>query len=245
MAVLSYAQPPATEFAVASVKLYKDDGVDRNSHNSYGPQGIDFRCSLGFAIGEAYSFPVGRIVGPESLTKETWWRALAQDYVIVAKSAEPASKDQLRVMLQSLLVSRFKLALHREAKTSPVYKLVVAKDGPRLEESKSDRGFSLLVSSNGFEFNNAEMIRLSGFLSGRVNRIVIDQTGLTGLYNFLLMKPEDLREGPGVKSEGISAESQSPGTFANSLKRLGLQLLPGIAPVDYLVVDHIERPSEN
>jgi hypothetical protein len=66
--------PDPPKFDVASVKPYKDDGVgDRELHNSYGTQGINFQCALPFAIGEAYNFPVGRIVGPDSLTKETLW----------------------------------------------------------------------------------------------------------------------------------------------------------------------------
>ena len=101
--VFGQTAPPA--FEVASVKLYKDDGVgDRGLHNSYGLQGVDFRCALALAIGEAYNFPVGRIVGPGSLTKEALWGALSQGYSIVAKSAEPSSRDQLRLMLQSLFV---------------------------------------------------------------------------------------------------------------------------------------------
>jgi uncharacterized protein (TIGR03435 family) len=243
----AFGQTAPPVFEVASVKLYKDDGAgDRRLHNSYAPQGVDFRCALAFAIGEAYSFPVGRIVGPESLTKEALWEALSQDYAIVAKSAQPVSRDQLRLMLQSLLSDRFKLTMHREAKTSPVYKLVVAKDGPRLEESKSGGDFSMFVSNDGFVFANAEMIRISGFLTGRVDRTVVDQTGLKGLYNFTLRRPEELREDPsGLKSEGISATSLSAGAFADALKDLGLQLIAGTAPVDYLVVDHVERPSEN
>ena len=102
------------------------------------------------------------------------------------------------------------------------------------------------VSDRGFVFDNAEMIRISGFLTGRVDRIVVDQTGLKGLYNFTLRPPEELREDPaGVKSEGISATSASARAFTDALKNLGLQLIAGTATVDYLVVDHVERPSEN
>ncbi|HXE65295.1 MAG TPA: M56 family metallopeptidase [Bryobacteraceae bacterium] len=235
------------KFEVASIKLYKDDGVgDRGLHNSYRPQSVGFRCSLAFAIGDAYNFPVGRIVGPGSLTKEALWGALQQIYDIEARAEEPVSKAQLRLMMQSLLADRFKLTMHREARTSPVYKLTVAKDGPRMEESKRNGDFNMSASNNGFVFTNAEMIRLSGFLTGRVDRTVVDQTDLKGLYNFNLKMPDDLREGAaGVKSDGISAESPSAGAFAGPLKSLGLQLVAGTAPVDYLVVDHVESPSGN
>jgi uncharacterized protein (TIGR03435 family) len=157
------------------------------------------------------------------------------------------SKDQLRLMLQSLLADRFKRKTHREAKPSPVYKLIVATDGPKLEQAKSNGDdFRMSGNANGFVFTNAEMIRLSGFLSGRVGRIVVDQTGLKGLYNFTLTKPAELLQDPAVvKSEGLPPASQSAGAFADALKALGLQLVAGTAPVDYLVVDHVEHPSEN
>src|SRR6185312_6903005 len=86
------------KFEVASIKLYKDDGVgDRGLHNSYRPQSVGFRCSLAFAIGDAYNFPVGRIVAPGSLTKEALWGALQQIYDIEARAEEPVSKAQLRL----------------------------------------------------------------------------------------------------------------------------------------------------
>jgi uncharacterized protein (TIGR03435 family) len=233
-------------FEVASVKLMDDGTGARNSRNIYGPQGIDFGCSLAFIIGEAYNFPVGRIIGPQSLTKEALWGSLSRGYVIAAKAAQPVSKDQLRLMLQSLLADRFQLAMHRESRTSPVYKLVVATGGPKLEESQSGGSFSMSASDNGFVFRNAESIRISSFLSGRVNRIVVDQTGLKGFYDFTLKMPEDLRlTSPGVKTQGVSVDSPPAGAFADALKQLGLQLVAGTLPVDYLVVDHVEQPSGN
>lgn len=235
-------------FEVASVKLYKDDGVGpRNSHTSYSPQGVDFGGrSLGFIIGEAYNFTGGRIVGPGSLTKEAVWGSLAQGYDIVAKADHAVPKDQLRLMLQSLLAERFKLKVHWEAKTDPVYRLAVANGGPKLEESQETEGtFAMSCGPDEIVFRNAEMMRLSGFLSGQVDRIVVDQTGLKGLYNFSLKRPGDTLQDPRAKPEGRSPDSPSAGTFADALKHLGLQLIAGTAPVDYLVVDHIERPSEN
>jgi uncharacterized protein (TIGR03435 family) len=227
-------------FDVASVKLWKDDGVSpRNSHSTYGPQGIDFEArTLGFIIGEAYKFPVGLVV-PGSYTNE-----FRRGYDIVAKADHAVPKEQLRLMLQSLLADRFNLRLHRETRTSLVYRLVTAKGGPKLEESE---GGDLVMSgtAQGFTFRNAEMFRLTGYLSSFADRIVVDDTGLTALYNFAVKMPEDLRQNSPVKSDGRSPDSASADVFAEVLKPLGLRLIAGTAPVEYLVIDHLERPSEN
>ena len=74
---------------------------------------------------------------------------------------------------------------------------------------------------------------------------VVDATGLQGVYNFTLRIPEDVRKNPPAKSEGISPDSLSASRFADSLKRLGLQLAPGNDSLEYLIVDHVERPTAN
>jgi uncharacterized protein (TIGR03435 family) len=239
---------PAPKFEVASVKLYQDDGVSpRNLHNSYTPQGIDFRETLALIIADAYNTPLGRIQGPGSLTKEALWAPLRVGYDIVAKADHPAPRDQLRLMLQSLLADRFKLTLHSESKTGPVYRLTVAKGGPRLETSDATGGFVLTNTPDGLVFRNSEMLRLVGFLSGRVDRAVVDQTGLNGFYNFVLKMPPSAGPDQAAvkKSEGLSPETPSAFDFADALKQLGLQLIPARASVDYLVIDSVEPPSEN
>jgi uncharacterized protein (TIGR03435 family) len=66
-----------------------------------------------------------------------------------------------------------------------------------------------------------------------------------GLYNFAVKMPEDLRQRSPVKSDGRSPDSASADVFAEVLRPLGLRLIAGMAPVEYLVIDHLERPSEN
>jgi len=235
------------KFEVASVKLFKDDGGPRNSA-VYGPQGVNFGgLTLAVIIGEAYQVPVTRIQGTGSLTKEELWMPLRQGYDIGAKADHPVPKDQLRLMLQSLLAERFKLVLHREAKTSLIYKLVVARNGPKLDQAQSAEPFSFSNDPAGYSFRGADTARFSAFLSGNVDRPVVDQTGLRELYNFILKRPEDMpRDKSRLKGDGgISPESPSAATFGEALKQLGLQLLSDRAPVDYLVVDSVEKPSEN
>lgn len=178
------AAPVATraEFDVASVKPYDREGGGPRNSNSYSPQGITFGgCSLGFIIGEAYNFPAGRIVGPGSLTKEALWASLAQGYDIVAKSDHEVPKEQLRLMLQSLLTDRFKLTLHHENRTESVYRLTVARGGAKLEESnEAASGFAFSPGPGGYVFRNAEMPRFTSILSGLIDRNVVDETALKG-----------------------------------------------------------------
>jgi uncharacterized protein (TIGR03435 family) len=80
-----------------------------------------------------------------------------------------------------------------------------------------------------------------------VDRAVVDQTGLNGLYNFALKMPPSAGPDQAAvkKSEGLSPETPSAFDFADALKQLGLQLIPARASVDYLVIDSVEPPSEN
>ncbi len=240
------AQAPP-RFEVASIKPYQENGGPRNSV-SYGPQGINFGgLSLAFIIGEAYNFPVGRIIGPDSLTKEALWTPLSQGYDIVAKADQPIPKAELRLMLQSLLADRFKLTFHWEAKTGPVYRLVIAAGAPKLGDGNAAGSVSISRTPDGYAFQNAEMIRLVGILSGRVNRVVLDQTGLQGVYNFVLKTPAAVGQDLAAvkKQDRLSPDALSAPDFAEGLKQLGLQLVSDRAPVDYLIVDSVERPSEN
>jgi uncharacterized protein (TIGR03435 family) len=233
-------------FDVASIKPALDDAGTgpRNFRRSYTPQGIDFRgLTLGFIISEAYRFPPGRIVGPNSLTKQALWEPLTKGYDITARAGGAVPREQLRLMLQSLLADRFQLKIHRESKSGPVYRLVVAKGGPKLEESESNGDLVMSRTADALVFRNAEIFRLAGSLS--LDRMVVDETGLKGFYNFTVKLPEDLRQNPPVKSETPSPDSPSAALFADVLKPLGLQLIAATAPVDYLVIDHVERPSGN
>ena len=233
-------------FDVASVKLVVDESGPRNRF-VYDRDGVNIRgCALAFIIAEAYDFPLGRLQGPGSLTKESLWKPLGQGYDIAAKTDHPASKDQLRLMLQSLLQERVGLTMHHESRTAPVYSLTVAKDGPKLEKAEGEE-FSVSVSSAGFVFRNTSMVRLISFLSGRLDRPVIDSTGLTGLYNFVLKSSDE--PAPDSQSKKF-AETPSPDTpsaaiFEETLKRMGLQLVKGRGAIDYLAVDQVTPPSAN
>ena len=229
-------------FDAASVRLHQDDGVGkRDTRVSYGPQNVDFRgLALGFIIGEAYAIPVGHVVGATSDVTSAL-RGL-QGYDIEARAARAASRDDLRGMVRSLLTDRFKLTLHHEQREVPVFRLSVANGGSKLRPAQSG-DLATTASPDGFVFRNAEVSRLAGFLSTFVGREVVDETGLKGLYDFTIRMPDGYT--PASAKAGIATgDAPDAASFAGPLRALGLQLAAGRASIDYLVVDHVERPSD-
>jgi|HubBroStandDraft_5_1064220.scaffolds.fasta_scaffold167156_1 uncharacterized protein (TIGR03435 family) len=148
-------------------------------------------------------------------------------------------------MLQKILVDRFHLKYHYDLKALPVYALVVGKNGVRMTEIQPG------LDANGMKFGGGRqvgrgLIRSMGQpmkplvnqLSIELKRPVVDRTGLKGFYNFTLRwTPED-----GAPPEGDVA---APSIFTAVQEELGLKLEPAKAPVQVLVIDNLERPSEN
>jgi len=184
----------------------------------------------------------------------------------VAASEVPAYQSltnrQRGQMLQKVLADRFHLQVHRESRNRPVYALVVAKSGIKIKEvsadkpsastsKPSDSGFAhgaTIFSTGPGEITGhaATMADLALSLSNRearsLGRLVVDRTGLPGKYDFTLELP--VAE-PGDKSDG-NANQPDPGTLFTALQeQLGLKLQPATVPTEYLVIDRIERPTEN
>jgi uncharacterized protein (TIGR03435 family) len=161
----------------------------------------------------------------------------------------------MRLRVQDLLANRFGLRVHHSVKNLPVLALVVAKGGPRFSEAKElshpaadTDGPSVRMSANGnqwvLDFRNASLHYLILALSGQpeiTGRVLVDKTGLTGGYTFKLQWQQQDLTGAGL------AGSELPGaTLYTALReQLGLKLDSQNGPVDVLVIDHIERPSEN
>src|SRR5690349_3137039 len=137
LAILCLARaqtPPAARpaFEVASVKVHIRTPGPLRAYSHVQPAGIDFNnVALKGCIRSAYGMEAYRILGGPD------WTA-SERYDIVAKAAAAAPKDQLMLMLQTLLEDRFKLKVHRETRELPVYGLVVARNGPKLRPGKED-----------------------------------------------------------------------------------------------------------
>ena len=167
-----------------------------------------------------------------------------------AEWQQPESrKVMLRTMLQTLLADRCKLAVHREMKETRSTTLVVAKGGPKFKQTDptvehpdgQPLPFGGVVVSNkdAIHFYGTSMASLSSFLSSLANRghPVQDKTGLTGLYDFTFSaSPADFSD---PETPPLEA------TFLSGLNNLGLKLDTEKGQVETLVVDHIERPTEN
>jgi uncharacterized protein (TIGR03435 family) len=172
----------------------------------------------------------------------------SETYDIEAKIAEadgPAFRKLLPMqrnpMLQTILATRFHLVCHFETRTLPVYALVVTKSGPKLKpvqpailpDGRKDPG-GIKMSRNEITATGASMPPLLHVLQMQLGRPVVDRTGLTGNYDFTLNWTPSTAD----------AES-GPSIFTALQEQLGLKLQPVKAPIPILVVDHIERPSEN
>ena len=169
-------------------------------------------------------------------------------------------KTMLQAMLQSLLEDRFKLKVHREIKDEPVYLLTVAKGGPKFKESdptvEHPDGAKLpwggvLVQSKGtpmlYDTSMASLATLLSSLGGQGSgRQIEDKTGLAGRYD-ITIKPPDMGQAPPSPGDaGGAAAAPDPASMLFTLvEALGLKLEPGKQPVETLVIDHIEKPSEN
>jgi uncharacterized protein (TIGR03435 family) len=159
---------------------------------------------------------------------------------------------QVRLMAQSLLADRFKLQVHHEAKELPVYVLVLAKNGPKFTENNSHPELGG-ISARGpgkLDAASSPMSILTSILSFQPEiggRTVVDKTGLQGNYTFTLQwTPENLAANGGQSAPGAtSLGSSGPSLFEALQDQLGLKLELTKAPVDTVVIDYIEQPSEN
>jgi uncharacterized protein (TIGR03435 family) len=167
------------------------------------------------------------------------------------------SGKQRDAMLQSILADRFKLKAHIKAKELPIYELVVAKGGPKLRETKPDdaddndvkgpdrisQARPITIRSGLFRGHAVGMSDLvDGILPRELRRIVVDKTGLTGRYDISLKWTPDQGPAPMLNGE---PDTSAPSIFTALEEQLGLKLNSTKGPVDTLVIDHIELPSEN
>jgi uncharacterized protein (TIGR03435 family) len=182
-------------------------------------------------------------------------------YVIRGKPTESMQKamqtmtveekrKQVHLMMQGLLADRFHLKAHFETREMPVYELVVAKGGPKLKETTDLMHARVSVGAAAIRGTGVPMHNLIDCLESVPDiggRVVIDRTGLTGAYDFLLKWTPLQAAAP---SDGLSGSAPSPNAEAASLftaidEQLGLRLVASKEPGQVLVIDHIERPSAN
>jgi uncharacterized protein (TIGR03435 family) len=170
-------------------------------------------------------------------------------YDVEARAEGNATQQQRLEMLRTLLAERFKLRFHYESKETAAYVLAVGKNGLKLKERKpGDDGEPFTIRDMGslhFVCRDISMARLAMFLESSVlARPVAEKTGLSGTFDFdLSWRPDDSQFG-GRFARAKEAESDLPDLFT-ALRQLGLRLDAVKAPVQFLRIDHAEKPSEN
>ena len=170
---------------------------------------------------------------------------------------------QLQLLLQSLLADRFQLRVTHSTKNLPVFALVVAKNGPKLTPTtlppddpanvRKRTPKSMRTPARGQLIAKGQPVAsLLGILSREVGgRVVLDETGLTGEYDFKLRWSPETNTSTSVGGESPSQEllpapdSSAPSIFTALQEQLGLKLESRKAPRDVIVIAHVERPSPN
>jgi uncharacterized protein (TIGR03435 family) len=216
----------------------------------------------------------------------TW--AYDEHFDITGRATGNPTKDQMRLMTQSLLADRFKLKVHKERRTKPAFNLVLARlgqIGPQLKANTDDQACAGSSSAeqlagavpaarpiepsskSGLQLppmlcgtigqvsasapdqgriagRKVTIERIAGFLQNPftgVDRPVLDQTGLTGTFDFSIEWSPD-RDITGTPDQAVAS---GPGFLEALQKQLGFKLVATTAPADVLVIDHIEHPDEN
>jgi uncharacterized protein (TIGR03435 family) len=243
------------QFDIVSIK--PDDGSSHATLRIMGQaDGLSITATLKMLLGFAYGIREDLISGVPG------WAADAR-YEVAAKVGGPdvaayqkLSKEQRDLMVQAVLVERFKLKAHIETKELPVYELVVAKGGPRLQAAKPDDAYpNAIKGPDGVAHAGGITMRpgqiqgqamavsaLVDVLSRELSRTIVDKTGLTGRYDVKLKYTPDNGSAPMLNGE---PDTSAPSIFTALEEQLGLKLNSAKGPVDTLVVDHIEAPSEN
>ncbi len=263
-AAISAGNP--TEFDVATIKSSDPDLVaDRVGLNrdEFIATGETAKWLIKFAYNRSFG-------SDQQITGGPSWIASAKFDVVAKENDETIAKMRgltveqqmavIRPMVQALLADRFQLKVHHETKELPVYALVVAKGGMRMKPSEDAavfspspgeaRGHSFAMRGRGqLQGGGATTEELSNMLSIQpevTGRIVVNKTGLTGKYDFMLKWMPD--SGSAIANgfgSSTSPDSSEPSLFTAIQEQLGLKLEAQKSPVDVIVIDSIEKPSPN
>jgi len=241
------AQVPAAipsigpEFEVATIKLSRPE--ERLSIVIKGRQFMTTASSVYDLATFAYGVHARQITnGPPWLETEKY------DVIAQPGGDGQPNRQQVQVMVQKLLADRFRLAFHRDKKELSVFAIVVAKTGTKLNRSSDQNG------TPGAGFNgpgrmivkSATISDFAGFMQRYVmDRPVVDQTHITGKFDFTLNWTPNESQFEGRAFDPTTQTSDVPELFTAIQDQLGLKLESAKVPVEVLVMDHVEKPSDN
>jgi uncharacterized protein (TIGR03435 family) len=252
-AAAQIANPPT--YDVASIKPSKasDETTLLFRPGAFTAKGMTLKSLLK----EAYGIQDDQISGASKWVSSQTYDIEAKVDGVDAATLEKLSEDQFKGMFRSFLRDRFQLKVHWETKELPVLALVVAKGGPKLQQAKpGDTYPDGIKGPDGKPAGHAGMLmwgrgRLTGQgipignlvppLTQELGRIVEDKTGLTGNYDIELRWTTD-DASPDSRS---ASDSPGPSLFTAMQEQLGLKLESQKAPVQVLLIDHVEQPAPN
>jgi bla regulator protein BlaR1 len=229
----------------------------------YGPKGFKAEnASLLSIIQEAYGIQANQIVGPPEIKSAAYdIEVKTEESPANAPETDPRLiQPEIRSQLQALLADRFKLVLHHESKNLPSYVLVVGENGSKLEPTKfgdypdTARGpdgkaiHRMMMQLQGGQVRGigaqkTSMAEFAKQLSLQLGKNVVDQTGMTGQYDFNLQWSEAATNKDGASNDAVPAAG--PPLVDAIQEQLGLKLVPQQGPLDVLVIDHVEWPEAN
>ena len=237
----SRAQSPAgpAAFDVASIKPSKPGVRGYSSRPLSGGRFTAKNIPLRKLIMDAYRMFDFQVSGGPN-----WLDTYRVD--IDAKGDEQSKPEQLRTMIRTLLSDRFHMVSHRETKELPVYALVVGKGGPKMKQSKEEAvppEFRVFMRKQ-ITAKRAPLEFLTEALAFVMGRPVLDQTGLKGGFDYALEWTPDQSQGKG-DDEPLPPDPEHPSIFVALQEQLGLKLESRKGPVDILIIDRIEKATEN
>ena len=242
------AQAPRPTFEVVSVRK-----ADASKTDSAGLPVLPRRYPLDSEIYEPPYATVGSLI---TFAYNLSWRQVVggpdwiglDHFEVRARSARPTSEDEKRLMVQSLLEDRFGLVAHAERRTMRFGSLVLARDDRQVGEGLTlcddpNESAGLIPVPRGGEV----FAQRCGPLSGVANKAaavfdlpVVDRTGLTGSWNVLVTYAASRPLPPGIEADPNLA------SFPTALEeQLGVKVETSVGPLDVLVIDSIQQPTEN
>jgi uncharacterized protein (TIGR03435 family) len=240
---ISIIQPSVIE--VATVKASKPDATGINNH--FGRELFSYtNVDLQTLIETIY-----RLKDYQVLNAPGWLRSERWD--IQAKTTGPTTMRQKLDALKLLIAERFHLKFHHDTRDLPVYSLVVAKNGPKILKSDNTDNVPGGISNSSGKIvgHKCEISMLADFLAADLNMPIQDKTQLSGRYDFRVewapdaprqMPKTDVVDGPDAL---LPADALRPSIFTAVQEQLGLKLEVRKDKVQVIVIDSVEKPSEN
>ena len=250
-----YTNAPLPSFEVATIRPMPD--VPPPNQSPRGATTVRLHFTPKMMIMFAYNLPdfsEGRILNSAGWTEETYevqGKISDSDYAAMQKMTPAEKNQQIQLMVQSLLKDRMKLRVHLEKREETVYALEVAKGGVKLAPAKEDMPKRFGVTHQGQNYqltdNGGDLDGLAGLLGRQPEiggRSVVNKTGVTGTYCVTL---QWTRTGSAAAAtdDPSTQDENAPSFFTAIQEQLGLRLVPAKSQVDYVIVDHIEKPSSN